>query len=268
MQEEQIEPSYPLGKRMPGRQLLDPGSWPGLIMGRPLLPAIVVLALLFVVLTALVLRADLQPTPWDRVLTHEMQELPSFPAGTILVAVSWIGFAPWNWLLGLAILLFMATRRWYAEALFTSIAAAGGLAAEIIKNLIDRPRPTPDLAQVTTILHSYSFPSGHVTSYATFFGFLFYLTFTSLPRRSPYRFLLLSLFGLLILLVGPSRVYMGQHWASDALAGYALGFAYLLGVVEAYRAWTKAHSGAPPTPPTQGQVQQITPEPETQVKQT
>jgi membrane-associated phospholipid phosphatase len=37
---------------------------------------------------------------------------------------------------------------------------------------------------------------------------------------------------------------MGAHWASDVLAGYALGFAYLLVIIELYRAWQKRHPKA------------------------
>jgi membrane-associated phospholipid phosphatase len=100
---------------------------------------------------------------------------------------------------------------------------------------VDRPRPTPELAHITTVLKSYSFPSGHVTGYVTLFGFVFYLAFTLLSRTSVWRWLILVVSGLMVLLVGPSRVYMGQHWASDAMAGYTLGFAYLLVIIQIYR---------------------------------
>ncbi len=61
-----------------------------------------------------------------------------------------------------------------------------------------------------------------------------------MPRpNNPLRYFILALCVALIVLVGPSRVYMGQHWASDALAGYALGFAYLLILIQAYRLWLK-----------------------------
>lgn len=220
------------------RHFLHPASWVALLRGRPLLPAIVLLTITFFVLTGLILQSNLQPTPWDQGITHEMQEFPYMPVGILLIAVSWLGFAPVNWLIGIAVVAFMALRRWYTVAVFTGLAALGGLTAEIVKNFVARPRPTPDLARITTVLNSFSFPSGHVTSYVAFYGFLFYLAYTVMHRRSPLRLPLLLFFGLLILLVGPSRVYMGQHWASDTLAGYALGFAYLLALVQLYRTWT------------------------------
>jgi undecaprenyl-diphosphatase len=218
-----------------------PGSFLARLRGRPIVPAVAVLTIVFFALTFLILRADLQPTEFDKVITHEIQELPSMPVGEVLIAVSWPGFQPQNWLLTIAILLFMAAMRWITEAVFTGISAAGGLLAELVKNLVDRPRPTPDLARITTELHTFSFPSGHVTGYVVLFGFLFYLAYALLPRPSILRALALLVTGVPVLLVGASRVYMGQHWASDTLAGYALGFAYLLIVIELYRVWQARH---------------------------
>jgi undecaprenyl-diphosphatase len=78
-----------------------------------------------------------------------------------------------------------------------------------------------------------SFPSGHTLFYVTSFGFLGYLAYAQLkPGR--LRTALLWLTGLLILLVGPSRIWMGHHWASDVLASYALGLTYLVILVQLY----------------------------------
>jgi undecaprenyl-diphosphatase len=136
-----------------------------------------------------------------------------------------------------AIFIFVFRRP--VEAVFVALAGAGGLLAELVKSLVDRPRPTPDFANIIGNLKTYSFPSGHVTGYTILFGFLFYLTYSHLPKGMPIRTILLDFFALMIVLIGFSRVYMGQHWASDALAGYALGFAYLLLLIELYRFWLK-----------------------------
>lgn len=224
-----------------------PGSFIALLRGSSIPIAIAVLAALFIVLTVIVVRDFPRPIPWDVSITHELQEFPTATVGVFLEAVSWPGFAPWNWVIAGVLVLFMLLRRWFAEAAFMALAAAGGLTAEVIKMFIDRPRPSPDLVRVTAELHSYSFPSGHVTGYVTTFGFLFYLVYTLLPHKVPLRWLLLTVLAIGIILVGPSRVYMGQHWASDALAGYALGFTYLLIVIGIYRWWLKRHPKVPVT---------------------
>jgi membrane-associated phospholipid phosphatase len=223
------------------RPFWHPSNFVALLRGYVVMLAIAFLTGLFVILTALILRAGLQPTPWDVYITHEVQELPDI-IGEGLVAVSAPGFSPWNFIIPIAVVLIFILFRWFTEAAFTSMAAAGGFTAEIVKNLVDRPRPTPDLARIARELHTFSFPSGHVTGYVTLFGFLFYLAYTLLPPRHPLRWIVLIVCALAIILVGPSRVYMGQHWASDALAGYALGFAYLLAVIQIHRFWLKRGS--------------------------
>ena len=227
-------PSTPVVPEVP-RPFWHPGSLIALWRGRLLIIAVLLLAVIFGLLTLIVIQDNLLPTPWDIGVTHEIQEIPFAPFGQILVWVSLPGFTPWNFIIPAAIILFMLFQRWWTEALFTVLAGAGGLLAELVKILIDRPRPTPEFANIYAELHSYSFPSGHVTGYTMLYGFIFYLAYTLLPRRSAARWVILVVSGALVALVGVSRVYMGQHWASDAMAGYALGFAYLLLVIELYR---------------------------------
>lgn len=217
------------------RPFWHPGSLIALARGRLLIIAVLLLAAIFSILTLIVIQDNLLPTPWDIGVTHEIQEIPFVPIGQVLVWVSMPGFTPWNIVIPAGIILFMLFQRWKTEAFFTAAATAGGALAELVKVLIDRPRPTPEFANIYAELSSYSFPSGHVTNYTMLYGFLFYLAFTLLPRRSVARRVILVVCGALVALVGVSRVYMGQHWASDAMAGYALGFVYLLLVIEVYR---------------------------------
>ena len=240
-----LNPDRPPEARNPS-PFWHPGTFLALLRGRLLLVGIVLLTALFILLTALILRTDLKPTEWDAAITHELQEFPRFPVGDFLEAISWPGFRePYyqNILIPALIALFMLWRRWYTEAVFMVISSVGGFTADIVKNIVDRPRPPPELA--VRVLDTFSFPSGHVTGYVVLYGFVFYLAFTLMPRRSIPRWLILAICTILIVLVGPSRVYMGQHWASDTVAGYALGFSYLLAVIELYRYWIRRHPKAP-----------------------
>jgi undecaprenyl-diphosphatase len=70
--------------------------------------------------------------------------------------------------------------------------------------------------------------------YVGFFGFLWFLAFTLL-KQSWRRTFLLIMYGSLILLVGVSRIYLGQHWASDVLGAYLLGSLTLVVIIQFYR---------------------------------
>lgn len=154
----------------------------------------------------------------------------------LMQAVSWIGFAPQTTSIGLGILILLIALRLRLEAFFTVIAFLSGMLSGIIKSLVERPRPTAIEGLVVQFpVGGYSFPSGHVLTYVTFCGFLAYLAYTLIKWR-PLRWGLLILLLGLIALVGPSRVYLGQHWATDTLASYFLGTAILIILLIFYRA--------------------------------
>ena len=60
-------------------------------------------------------------------------------------------------------------------------------------------------------------------------------------RPGLLRTLVLCVCAAMILLVGISRIWLGEHWASDVLGGYTLGFGLLLLVIWAYRSWEARH---------------------------
>jgi undecaprenyl-diphosphatase len=150
-----------------------------------------------------------------------------------MIAVSAFGFPPQSFLLvaGVASILWLAEYR--TEAVFAVVASASAILTEAIKAVIARPRPDVDLVTVLAGATGHSFPSGHTLFYVTFFGYLAYVAYANWkPGR--FRTAVLWICGALILLVGPSRIWMGQHWASDVLASYALGLTYLVILVQVY----------------------------------
>jgi membrane-associated phospholipid phosphatase len=149
--------------------------------------------------------------------------------------VSWAGYMPQAVVvvLALSLPLYAASLRW--ESVIAVWAALGEtLLNLLVKLFVHRPRPTADLVHVVKMLASFSFPSGHVMFYSGFFGFLWFLAYTHL-KPSPLRSLLLVGFGLLVASVGLSRIYLGEHWASDVVGGYLLGGLGLFLIVRLYQ---------------------------------
>ena len=99
-----------------------------------------------------------------------------------------------------------------------------------IKEMVDRPRPIEEMVELRGSFSSPSFPSGHVMSSTYFYGFLAYLAVT-LPLATPARALLAMLSWAVLVLTGPANVWLGVHWPSDVLGGYAWGTVLLLPVI-------------------------------------
>ena len=92
-----------------------------------------------------------------------------------------------------------------------------------------RPRPAASLVDLLLADGGLRFPSGHVMSYVAFWGLLFSLGIILFKGRYWWRTALLVISALFLVLVGPSRIYLGDHWASDVLGGYLFS-GILLGI--------------------------------------
>ena len=169
----------------------------------------------------------------DLVATQAVQGIAAPWFGPLMLGVSAVGFSPQSSII-VAVVAGLFWRAGYrTESAFALVAAASAILSAVIKALVGRPRPADELVEVITGAGGHSFPSGHTLFYVTFFGFLAYLAYAQL-KPGPLRTAVLWLTGLLILLIGPSRIWMGHHWASDVLASYALGLSYLVVLVQLY----------------------------------
>jgi undecaprenyl-diphosphatase len=169
----------------------------------------------------------------DLLTTQAVQGVTMPWFGPLMLGVSAFGFFPQSLIIIAAISALFWRAGFRTESRFTLAAAASVGLTEIIKAVVGRPRPNADLVAVVEGVRGHSFPSGHTLFYVTFFGFLGYLAYAHL-RPGRLRTAALSVAGIPILLVGPSRIWMGQHWASDVLASYALGLTYLIVLVFLY----------------------------------
>ena len=121
---------------------------------------------------------------------------------------------------------FLALQRRLRSALLVVAATTlGASAVTLVKALIARSRP--DLVDRLMEETSHSFPSGHAANSAIVYLTLATLLFP-LVRSWRMRGFVLGVAMLLVGLIGISRIYLGVHWPSDVLAGWAFGSCWAL----------------------------------------
>jgi undecaprenyl-diphosphatase len=104
-----------------------------------------------------------------------------------------------------------------------AFAGAAGL-YDIVKPTVGRARP-PAALQVGGPDKGFAFTSGHATQSIAFYGML---AVVLIIWFAPNRRLLIAIGAAFVtLVIGASRLYLGLHWLTDVLGGYALGLAWL-----------------------------------------
>ena len=171
----------------------------------------------------------------DLRITSGLQSITNPVFAWLMMFISWIGYSPQSFILAVVIVLILSISGYYWEGTASlAVAVFVSILNLLAKTLIHRERPSVDLVNIVNQLNGYSFPSGHVMFYTGFFGFICFLIYTLL-KPSWFRTLLLVAFGSHIVLVGISRIYLGNHWASDVFGAYLLGGACLIASIFFYR---------------------------------
>jgi hypothetical protein len=111
---------------------------------------------------------------------------------------------------------------------------AGTLFFELVKLVVQRPRPPLEDARI--VQGGFSFPSGHSTLAATVYGTVAYLLMRGL-HHDRWKVLVGSAAALVVLAIGVSRIYLGVHYPSDVLAGWAAGALWVVLVLLAEQVW-------------------------------
>ncbi|MBD6615267.1 phosphatase PAP2 family protein [Komarekiella sp. 'clone 1'] len=115
-------------------------------------------------------------------------------------------------------------RRYRIETYIFVLTCIGGLTLNTgLKLFFSKPRP-----QLWTLLiseKSFSFPSGHALGSMVMYGFIAYILATYYPQFSRLIYVLAVI---LIVAIGISRLYLGVHWPTDVIAGYGVGFLWLM----------------------------------------
>jgi membrane protein DedA with SNARE-associated domain/membrane-associated phospholipid phosphatase len=164
-------------------------------------------------------------TRFDLSLAAKLAATATPALDRFLVAVSLVGSPAVMAALGIVIaVVLLVRRRWILLVTWLAALAGGGLLDALLKAVIRRPHPAGSFAY----LHgeTYSFPSSHAMGSLIAFGLLAYLVcrFTRDRRWDP---VITALAASLILLIGFSRLYLGVHYFSDLIVGYAAGAVWL-----------------------------------------
>jgi membrane-associated phospholipid phosphatase len=126
--------------------------------------------------------------------------------------------------------IFVVTIAWllikhrYSDAIRFAIVCAGGVVInQEMKLFFAKPRPElwPRLITDPT----FSFPSGHATGSMVVYGFLAYISAKQFQRYIRYIYAIAST---IIISIGFSRLYLGVHYPTDIIAGYGIGFLWLI----------------------------------------
>jgi membrane-associated phospholipid phosphatase len=144
-------------------------------------------------------------TPW---LTSAAKALTWLGSSIVLWPVVIVaGLTLWRW------------RRHWLPAVLPAVALAGAWAgALLIKGLVDRSRPPA--AGRLTVVHGWSYPSQHAAQALATWGMLALMVMAGRSARA--RLLLAAGAALIAFVVGLTRLYLGAHWMTDVLGGWAL----------------------------------------------
>jgi undecaprenyl-diphosphatase len=120
-----------------------------------------------------------------------------------------------------------------SQATILVIAAAGAAVLNnLLKYIFGRARPL--LWERVVDVGQYSFPSGHAMISMVVYGIIGYLLSSKFPQ---WRLLIISLTLVLVTGIGLSRLYLGVHWPTDVVAGYAAGLVWLLTCIFSMQVW-------------------------------
>jgi undecaprenyl-diphosphatase len=182
---------------------------------------------------------------FDRVVDDYLHAHATPHLTTFFLMVTALGSIEAIVLLGAVVAAVLAWgRRWVFFGSWLAAVAGSAVLNQLLKGLFARPRP--HFAHPLLVETSYSFPSGHAMESFVVYGMLAY--FAVLVLRS-WEARVGVVFGgaLLVVLIGFSRMYLGVHYFSDVIAGYAAGGVWLSALVTGVETIRRSKNETKPT---------------------
>ncbi|MFD1446035.1 phosphatase PAP2 family protein [Oceanobacillus profundus] len=130
----------------------------------------------------------------------------------------------------MTIVLSILIKKWFVAILFPGGILLTHQLNILIKSLVVRERPS---ISVAANAEGYSFPSGHAMISMVCYGLIAYLLVKKM-KSHVLIFITQTMFVTLIFLIGISRYVIHVHYITDIVAGFALGFICLIGLIYVY----------------------------------
>jgi membrane-associated phospholipid phosphatase len=194
-------------------------------LGLPLTAALLVLGASLWAFGALAEELIEGDTVYDERLAEWLHGRATQPFTDLFRAITWLGNVPVLLAVTLIAVGILWARRERTDAVFVALAFIGGQVLSNSMKLGFR-RERPFFADPLATESTYSFPSGHALVSLAVYGSVALVLARRLPTRW-WSILVLAAAAALVLAIGFSRLYLGVHFLSDVLAGYAAGTAWL-----------------------------------------
>jgi undecaprenyl-diphosphatase len=143
----------------------------------------------------------------------------------LMLGVTQLGSTPIVTALAVVAVIVFLKLKWKRAAILLAIDLGVAVVLDIfLKDVFQRPRPQPFFGIPPP--HTYSFPSGHALFAICFYGMVAALVTARL--KNPLSVVLVWIFAaLLVLAIGFSRVFLGVHYLTDVLGGWAIALAWV-----------------------------------------
>lgn len=205
---------------------------PGLLGKRPIigLMIFVIGSMIFIILAYNLIKQG-PLIQWDLLLAESLHALALNSSAfviNIMIIGSYLGL---QGSVGISVILavyFLYKRFWRELVMGVAALGGSGLLFIFLSHAFNRPRPFLSFDKLIWLSSPNipGFPSGHASGILVLCGFLVYLL---VPKIKSYlgKVLVITIALLVMFYVGFSRLYLGDHYLTDILAGYAVGFAWL-----------------------------------------
>ncbi len=202
------------------------------LIGRISSTSLVLLAGLLISIACMVFFADLAEdvqendriVEFDSALAEELYSRATPGSVRFFQFISFLG-SPFIPVIGVLMGIVLARRReWTRLTLWITAVAVGELLNLILKQIFARARPV--FASPLAVAQFFSFPSGHAMMSIITYGMMAYLLWR-MVKNHRLRILIVFTTVLLVAVIGISRLYLGVHYFSDVVGGFAAGAAWL-----------------------------------------